>query len=335
MRKISFVIIATAFALAACEKDNKTIAYTEETVLMGTNSASDVYYSFANGTVSTVNRSDWDIAFSVPKMSATILINEGAGVELFCVGDTNDWGLVNEHTIDALEPRYNDKSDWETGAFNMNVSGMFNYGWGTYHQGSPDHNVGGDSLYVIKLTDGSYKKLMIRVKLGASSSNVIRWANLDGSSENVKTLSTAPYYNMKYFMHYSLVDQAVVEVEPDMGEWDLLFTRYVLKTQAGPGVFMNQMYTGVLGNPDVTVAKVTGIPPEKALETDASEGYSDAANAIGHDWKTFNPATLTTSLVDSTSYFVTSVDGNKYQLYFTNYGGLAVGTISFKVKRVE
>jgi hypothetical protein len=334
MKKKFLVIIATAIAFTACEKDNKTNAYTEETISMGASSASDVYYSFANGSVNTVIRTDWDIAFSVPLQTATILINEGAGVELYCVGDTNYWGSVDENTIEGLEPRYNDKSDWSTGAFNLNAEGHPNYGWGTYH-GPPDHNVGGDSVYVIKLTNGSIKKLMIRVKLGATSSNVIRWADLDGTNEKVESFSTMPYFNIKNFIHYSLVNSGVVEAEPNMNEWDLLFTRYVLKTPVGPGVFMNQMYTGILGNPAVSVAKVTGIPPEKAKDTDAIGGYISATDAIGYNWKVFNPATLTTSLVDSTSYFVKSVDGKKYQLYFTNYGGIDAGTITFNLKKVE
>jgi hypothetical protein len=334
MRKIFFVIIAIFFAFAACEKDKKTSFYAEETVSMGANSASDVYYSFVNGEVKTVARTDWDIAFSVPLMTATISINEGAGVELYCVGDTNAWESVNENSKDGLEPRFNDKSDWNTGAFNLNASGFPNFGWGTYHLNT-DHNVGGDSIYVIKLTDGSLKKLMIRAKIGATSTNIIRWADLDGSNETIKAFSTTPYFDKKNFIHYSLVDATVVEAEPEMTEWDLLFTRYVLKTPTGPGKFMNQTYTGVLVNFSINVAKVTGIPPEKAKETDATGGYIAASDAIGYNWKTFNPTTLITSLVDSVSYFVKTNDGKIHQMYFTNYGGLNAGTITFKVKSVE
>ncbi|HJZ39755.1 MAG TPA: hypothetical protein VJ203_05265 [Bacteroidales bacterium] len=335
MRKLYHIIIAVALVFTACENDdNTTDPYSEVTVSMEANSASDVYYSFATGEVNKVPRSDWDIAFSVPLQSATILINEGAGVELYCVGDTNAWESVDENTIEGLEPRYNNKSDWSTGAFNLNASGFPNYGWGTYHQ-STDHNVGGDSIYVIKLADGDFKKLMIRVKLGATSSNVIRWADLTGNNETVENFSTTPYFDAKHFIHYSLVNNEIVEAEPGMDEWDLLFTRYVVRIPAGPGVFMNYPVMGVLGNPDVTIARVTGIPPEKATESDFTGGYSDAADVIGFDWKVSDPVTHEVSLADSTSYFVESVDGKKYQLYFTNYGGNAAGTVSFKVKTLE
>ncbi len=336
MKNIVLIAILSVLVFAACEK-NETAApkFREYTVSMGANSVNDIYYSLANGEVNAVNRSFWDIAFSVPLQTATILINEGAGVELYCVGDTNAWSSVDENTITNLKPRYNDESGWTTGAFNVNAAGFPNYGWGTYHAGNPDHNVGGDSMYVIKLSDASYKKLMIRVKLGANSANVIRWANLDGSNETVKTLSTAPFFNKKYFVYYSIVNQATVQAEPDMNAWDLLFTRYSTPVPMGPGVFIEWPVMGMLSNPAVTIAKVTGVAPESAVEADTTTGYSNKADAIGYDWKVSDPVTHVVSLVENTSYFVKSVDGKKYLLYFTNYGGIADGTITFKVKTVE
>lgn len=335
MRKLHHFILAIALVFTACENDDNTSdPYSEVTISMEANSAYDVYYSFTTGDVKKVLRSGWDIAFSVPLQSATILINEGAGVELYCVGDTNAWESVDENTISGMEPRFNSKSDWSIGAFNLNALGFPNYGWGTYHA-STDHNVGGDSIYVIKLTDGSVKKLMIRVKLGATSTNVIRWADLTGDNETVESISTTPYFDAKHFIHYSLVNKEIVEAEPGLDEWDLLFTRYVVRIPAGPGVFMNYPVMGVLGNPDVRLASVTEIPPEMATESDVTGGYSDAADVIGFDWKVSDPVTHEVSLADSTSYFVQSVNGSNYQLYFTNYGGNAAGTVSFKVKVLE
>jgi hypothetical protein len=208
-----------------------------------------------------VNRPSWDIAFSIPLQTATILINEGAGVELYCVGDTNAWESVNENTIVGLEARFNDESDWNAGAFNVNASGFPNYGWGTYHAGNPDHNVGGDSLYVIKLADATFKKFMVRVKIGASGASVIRWADLNGENEMTAVIPTATYSN-KNLIHYSLVNKEIVEAEPDKTAWDLLFTRYVIKIPIGPSTFMNYSVMGVLSNPDVVIAKTTGVPED-------------------------------------------------------------------------
>jgi hypothetical protein len=97
------------------QHDDQGGNFTSETIAMGANSMNDVYFSLTNGDVNTIDRTDWDIAFSVPLQTATVLINEGAGVELFCVGDTNDWATIDENTISGLEPRFNDESNWNPG----------------------------------------------------------------------------------------------------------------------------------------------------------------------------------------------------------------------------
>jgi hypothetical protein len=336
---MKFIFIATALLLViACEKeknsDSSNGSFTTKTVSMGSNSINDVYYSLATGEVASLNRSDWDIAFSIPLQSATILINEGAGVELYTVGDTNAWDLIDDNTITGLSPSFNDESDWSKGAFNIYATGFPNYGWGTYHAGNPDHNVGGDSLYVIKLSDGSFKKFMVRAKLGANSLNIFRWADLNGENEIIGSVGTAGYVDKKHFIHYSLVNNQLVEAEPDMTEWDLLFTRYSIKIPVGPSQFMDYPVMGVFSNPDVLVASVTGKDPENVTYSDAST-FSERPDAIGHDWKVSDPVTHEISLADSTSYLIESVDGNTYLMYFSNYGGNSEGTIEFKLKTIE
>jgi hypothetical protein len=336
MRTLNKIIPFIAFILmVACEKDKAPDPYSDVTVSMDANSSSDVYYSLAGGAVNTVNRTDWDIAFSTPTMSATVLINEGAGVELYCVGDTNAWESVDENAIASLLPRYNDKTGWTTGAFNRNSNPLdpFNFGWGHYNMS--DHNVYGDSIYVIKLTNGAYKKFFYRERTGATATHYLSWANLDGSETVNTTVVATSYVGTRNFIHYSLVNQEIVEAEPLKDQWDLLFTRFVIQIPAGPGVIMNYPVMGVLSNAGVIVAKVTGVLPANAKDTDAAGGYSDHADAIGYDWKVSDPVTHEISLVDSVSYFVQSVEGKKYQLYFTNYSGSTAGTVSFKVKTVE
>lgn len=338
MRNLTILPLFLVVALTACKNDdddNNSSPYTEVTINMESDQGSDVYYSLANGTVNTIDRNDWDIAFSVPLQTATILINEGKGLKLYCVGDTNAWGSVNANSIIGLEPRFNNKSDWTIGAFNKNkTSDWKNYGWGTYHNGDPDHDVGGDSIYLIKFPDNSLKKLMIRAKLGANSGNIIRTADVDGSNEFIDTLSTAPYNDLKNFIHYSLTTHQAVEAEPKMDEWDLLFTRYYIPVPMGP-VIQDYPVMGVLINPIITVAEVTGISAEKAVETQSQNGYVATADIIGWDWKINDPITHENYLVDSMSYFVKSVDGKKYQLYFTGYDGQVAGTMTMKVKTVE
>lgn len=330
--------ILLIYFFASCEKNNDNDdggndLFTNQTVSMGQNSTKDVYFSLANGEARTVERSDWDLAFSVPLQTASILINEGAGIELYCVGDTNAWNSVDENSINGPAPLFNDESDWLKGAFNIYSKGFPNYGWGTYHAGNPDHNVGGDSLFVIKLSDGSLKKFMVRSKLGTNIYQ-FRWADLNGENEITESLPAVDFVDKKHFIHYSLVDRTTVDVEPDMNDWDLLFTRYIIRILVGPSQFMDYPVMGVLSNQNIRVAKITGKAPEDIVYSDATD-FSSRADAIGHDWKESDPVTHEISLVDNTGYVIESVDGNNYVLYFSNYGGNTAGTIEIKTRTVE
>jgi hypothetical protein len=333
MKKLIILNIIPAFLLASCQKSKDSNNETTVTVSMETNSPNDVYYSFANGVAASVNRSVWDIAFSVPLQTATILINEGAGVELYCVGDTMHWATADTTGLQTNGLHFNNKSNWSDGAFNLYATGGFNFGWGTYNFAV--HNVYGDSIYIIKLTDGSLKKLFIRNRIGIPDTYVLRWANIDGSSRIDTSFSCAPYYNKKNYIQYSLINNKVVEAEPDMNSWDLLFTRYIVKLPAGPGITINYPVTGVLINPLEQGLKVTGVIPENANFTDTSATFTSQADIIGWEWKINDPNTHLYSIAPNTSYFVKLSSGIIYRIYFTNFISSADGNITFKTKKVE
>jgi hypothetical protein len=334
MKRLMILYTLPVFLLASCHKnsDNKNSEKTV-TVSMEPNSTNDVYYSFANGVSNSVVRTDWDIEFSVPLQTASILINEGAGVELYCVSDTLHWATIDTSGLQTHGPRFNNNSDWSDGAFNLYDTGGFNFGWGTYNL--VVHNVYGDSIYIIKLTDGSLKKLFIRNRIGIPDTYVLRWANIDGSSQVDTTFSCAPYYKKKNFIQYSLLTKKIVEAEPDTTTWDLLFTRYIVKLPAGPGTTINYLVTGVLINPLEKGLKVTGITPENANYTDTAATFTSQADIIGWDWKINDQTTHLYSIAPNTSYFVKLSNGTIYRIYFTNFVSSADGNITFKTKMVD
>lgn len=336
MKINSLIAILSIILVIGCkDEDNDSPIITGSDTLnieMGTNSINDVYYSLSGGTVKTTAKSLWDIAFSVPLQTASIIINEGGGVELYCAGDTNAWSSINASTITSLEKRYNDKSDWMKGAFNHNNIEPYNYGWGTYNMKL--HNVYGDSIYMIKLTDGSLKKLWIKERIGASDTYVLRWADPDGQNEVNTTFSPAPY-STKHFIHYSIVGQEKVEVEPDMATWDLLFTSYVAKVPTGPSSSMNYPVMGILANKSVTIAEVSDIDPVSAVLSDTTTGFSTQTDLIGWDWKENDRVTHAYTIVPNTCYFVKQAGGDIYKLYFTAYGGNSAGSVTIVTQLME
>lgn len=334
MKKLIFILFVPVILLTACEnKKNPGSEYLTTDISMGANQIQDVYYSFKNGEVASSIRSEWDIEFSIPLQTAAIRTNEGAGVQLYIYSnDTADWNSVDTAGF-QWEGVFNDKSAWLTGAFNQNATGGFNFGWGTYDF-TVTHTVWGEYIYLIRLSDQSLKKLFIRKRIGQSDTYELRWANLDGSDQVDASFSPADY-SMKHFIQYSLLDTEVKSVEPDMGTWDLVFTRYIAKIPAGPGVELDYPVMGVLMNQSIEGLKVAEIAPDKAHYTDNEDGFINHADVIGYDWKVSDPVTHEISLAENTSYFIKLADGSIYQLYFTEYGGEASGTLSINTKLVE
>ena len=332
MKKLLFISLVGLVLFTSCKKEECDCDTTEADIFMGANQTNDVYYSFINGEVSTTNRTDWDLAFSVPLRTATICINEGAGMELYKVGDTTVWESIDTSGMESWTALYNDKSDWMRGAFNLEADG-FDYDWAIYNSSS--HNVIGQYIYVIKLSDGSYKKLYIIMKNGTTNSYILRWANIDGSNQVDASFSPAEYTDTKHFIHYSLVTNEVIEAEPDMDSWDLLFTRYMAKISTGPDTEIDYPVMGVLLNKDRRGLKVFGIPPADANYSDAESGFTDQADIIGWEWKEQDPVTHEVSIVENTSYFVKYTDHWIYKIYFTDYAGAASGSITIQQQKVE
>ncbi|MEZ4848502.1 MAG: T9SS type A sorting domain-containing protein [Bacteroidia bacterium] len=296
----------------------------QEAVSMKAGYSEDVFYSFANGEVSSVSNTDWDIAFQISGFAASIRINSPKGVELRAVPGLGigDWASVDTAGFVSWTQFNNSDQTWDGGAFNtgLDISNPFDLGWGVYNQTT--HIVQGDSLFVISLADQSVKKLKIDQLSGGSYN--FTYADIDGNNEVSATLKKADFEN-KTFGYYSFANDSSINREPNQDAWDIVFTRYA--TEVAPGYYYG--VTGVLANPAVEVAEVRDAKPtELSLSDTTGADFSANISTIGYDWKTFVPPAY--QLDDSLSYFVRAQDGETYLLYFTEFGGSATGDIAFE-----
>jgi hypothetical protein len=296
---------------------------TNDSVAMGPGYANEVYYSFANGTVAEVPRSGWDIAFHTELWSATILINEGVGVQLwnYPKADTTGWANVDTTGLATWKVYYNNRSTWDEGAFNRYSTGHPDYGWGVYNMVS--HNVIGDSILIIKTESGAFKKLRIVKKVSVANTFYFKYANLDGTEEQSIVLDVNPYTS-KNLVAYSIDNNQVVDREPAKDAWDLLFTKYMTIYPTGDPYLV----TGVLTNWLNESAKAYPVAPNY---TDWSVlEVSNVRDRIGYDWKTFDMGTFSYIIEDSIVYFVKDVAGNMNSIVMTGFGGSASGKFSFE-----
>ncbi|MEZ5083046.1 MAG: hypothetical protein R2750_06320 [Bacteroidales bacterium] len=227
MKNVYYFVLVTLFFTSLIS--SKAIGQMQQdSVEMGPGYANDIYYSMQDGFISSVDRKNWDLGFYTSAWSAGIIINDGNGAELYLYpnADTSGWMSVDTTGLSTWTVLYNSVDDCEMGAFNINEKGHPDYGWGVYN--TINHDVVGDSLYIIKLMNGSdamYKKLWIERKISIQNTYIFKYADLDGSNEHQETLVATPYTS-KNFIYYSLQTNEVLDREPNSDSWDILFTKY-------------------------------------------------------------------------------------------------------------
>ncbi len=319
IRTISTFLLSVTIASRACAQ------LTTDSVSLGAGYANQTFYSLENGELSSVDNSNWDIGFSVSGLGYGIRINGASGTELFKYpgGDTSAWNSVDTTGMASWSGLNNSDTAWNTGAFNIKEEG-FNVGWGQYNVIT--HQIFGDSIFVIALADGSYKKLWIESLVGGVFS--FRYADLDGSNEVSATLDKADF-DGKVLGYYSLQDDQEVDREP-ADAWDMVFTKY--SGEIAPGVVYG--VTGVLTNNGVSVAQVSNVGDIEGYNDHGFHSFSSHINVIGYDWKSFNMGTFQFDIEDSLLYFVEEEDGDIWKLVMTGFVGSSSGDVTFQKEKI-
>jgi hypothetical protein len=335
MKKYSYVsILAFAtiiFSTQMLNAQNRT-GIVNDSVVMGQLYVNEIYYSFANGEEKSVPRAQWDIAFGTHPFTinsyatTSILINEGVGAMLYTYpkSDTTGWTTLDTVGISTWTPMYNSPDNWDNGAFCRNAKSDIDVGWGVYNV--QNHNVVGDSLFVIKFPNGSCRKLWIVRKYSVNNKYSFRYAHLDGSADTSILLDCNSYIT-KNFIGVSLQDPKIVDFEPNFNTWDILFTKYEsIQPDGTPYPVI-----GVLTNIGLKTIKYRHIDPNflgwNLTLADSSR------SAIGWDWK----ARINNVYVveDSLVFFVQDYSGNMNKLIFTKFEGSSSGKIVFEKAKIS
>lgn len=297
-----------------------------ETVSVGANYANDVFYHVeARAKSGEAPNTNWDVGFETSGLTGSIIINAGAGATLWATelqGATGFKQSIDTNTLFATAPWYNSSETWHKGAFNMDKNAMTgDFGWGMYNPMT--HVITGTTVYVIKLPDGSTRKVFMDGLNGDDFT--FRYANIDGSGEQTKTFKRSDYAT-KNFVYFSMRTGQFLDREPASEDWHLVFGKYqTILTDQGNVPYV---VTGVRANNGVKVAKYKGANPTGA--NDVGLTYSENIAAIGHDWKTFGGTSYI--IADDLAYFVKISDGTLFKIIFTSFAGGSTGNIGFTVE---
>jgi len=324
-------LLGSAITLLGMQADAQV---TTDTVSVEAGYIHQNYYQLSSGNESVAPKNEWDIAFrSSGSMGSSIMINSYSGAALYtypnaAANATNWQGTLDTAGLSTWPKMYNSETTWEWGAFNQNADGadQFDLGWGVYDMTT--HFVTGDSMFVVKLTDGSFKKLWVK-NLANGTYNFV-YANLDGSAEQTVALAKSAYAT-KNFGYYSLVNNAAVDHEPIANtNWDLVFTQYTGDLGGG---YMSTA-TGILANSGVLLAKAEHVDVA-TYNNYQSQTYSPDINVIGWNWKTYNMATNTYTINDSTVFFVQAKDSAIWKVVMKGFGGSTNGNFIFTKEKLK
>lgn len=311
--------------LYSCTEDDDTpvVEVKNESITMGADYKNDIYYSLSNGVIAEIPRTNWDLAFSVDARSSSILINEGAGVELKEYPTSNGWtwsdviDTTGYSTWDFLNNSY---ESWEEGAFSQNATEHPNYGWGEYN--SISHDVEGVALYIIKLGNNDFKKIFIEIKDAMDQEYIIKYSDFNGENEVIKTISYADVASN--YIYYSIENESVVDNrEPDASTWDLLFTKYF-------DTSINYIVSGIKQNIGVLAIDQDDVLDLTVLSYIESE-FDDNITEIGNDWKNINMETYLYEIDSDRMYFVKDQNEKVYKIKFTGFEGMSTGNITFDI----
>ncbi len=301
--------------------------FSQVSISMGSGYAYDVYYSLQNGIVDAMERTDWELAFYTDAESGAIITNGAQGVELYTYpnGDTTAWLNVDTNGLSTWPVLFDGEDSWENGAFNRNSHGFPDYGWGLIDLVSGD--IIGDSIYIIKLADGTYRQLWMVRKVISENRYIMRYADIDGGSEVEDVLIVDGYQEMN-FAYYSFDDGYLFEREPFTADWDILFTRY----QAFQPQGVYYPVTGVLTNVTSPGNRFHPVPLD--FNDWFLQDLDTVKGIIGSNWKWFDFSTGW-NLEDSLMFFINAPDGSIHKIYFTYFAGMSSGDIEFEQEIVS
>lgn len=314
-------MITLLVAIAAMQLTYATS--TTDTVSTEASYANQVWYSLPNDEQGSTPKDNWDVAFEISGYAASVLANTQKGLAVYqSPYAIAQWSSVDTTGIATWKVLENGETSWSEGALNTNPDNNYDLGWGVYDMNT--HSVTGDSIYVIHLANGGWKKFKINSL--ANSAYSFTWADIDGQNEQTASLAKSGYTG-KNFGYYSLENNAALDREPATADWDITFTKYmtVIYTPA-PTLYG---VTGVLLNKGVTGIKASGVDVASVDYNNFT--FQTDINTIGYNWKSFAG---TWTIEDSLAFFVKRSNGDIWKLIFTGFGGSSTGNYIFSKEQV-
>ncbi len=302
--------MAAIFLLTACEKEENALVLPASkgdvksyTVKLGRDYTTQLFFTLSNGDIKANDFMAWDLGFSCNPNSNIVKINGGKEVQ---VANTGSKDFSEVPAIQGVEWEYdNPAGEWKGTAFGEWYDSLSRKCHGY--------------VYLIdrgQTANPRYKKLKFT---NATSSNfTFLFANLDGSNQHEYTVPRIARRNYSYINFDD--PNKVIDLEPDMEEWDILFTRY-RHVYYNTTPFTPYSVTGVILNPNkVICAKDSLLGFENVnVQSIKKFEFTNRKDVIGFDWKTYDFDLNRYDVIRKYTYIIKDTKGFFYKLRFIDF----------------
>lgn len=303
MHNNKFILTLIVFlVLSACRKDELPVnppdkgSVITSSVSMSSNYKYQIYFDLSSHSNKGQHpKTDWDLGISTASGSNDIILNTS---KMMFVAPIS--GLTFDQIQDTLGFASIKKTDEPRGL-------------------STDLACFGHQLFIVDKGMNEIGQHLgffkLEILAQTQSTVTLKCANLNGTSEETKTISKNSNYNYVFINWENSINE--VMIEPAKNEWDLIFTQYTHLFHEPE--FTPYLVTGCLLNSTATFAIEVSNKSFESIDLSYAESqfYDYKRDAIGYDWKEFNGTVYT---VNSEKVFIIKdQEGFYYKLRFIDY----------------
>lgn len=329
---LKYIFLILVVGLTSCEKEEEPIqpfdrgATKVVSINTGVNGdySKQIFYDLnANEIVKTVDRISWDLGFESAPTGVNVTLNSSNKMQAARTAYSDFYGFTSLQGM-TLDYKWDHSSgladslalkDWLSNGLPTNKVFVVDRG------DAPDASARG------------LKKLQI---LSATATEyTIKYANINGTDEHTFVVTKDGTKNNTCFTFDN--GGAIVDVEPNKNDWDVLFTQYTYSFYVADPP-LPYMVNGTLLNRTVCKAVKVFDKNFQDITIDDVSDYTlnDTLDVVGYDWKYFDMATSQYSVYDYKNYILQDKLGFYYKLRFVDFyddQGIK-GTPKFEIERL-
>ena len=187
---------------------------------MGSSYSNQVFYKLDTEAEVSFAANSWDIAMlRTSAYDFALRVNGGVGINVFeASNNLADWATIDVSQEASWTQLYNSDTQWNEGAFDR---GSATYGWGEYN--TTTHHVEGTVVFVLKYSDGTYRKFINEDFYGGYTFKYSTWNGSNWSTDQTVTIPNSNNPSNTY-NYYSLENNTEVVAAPAQSEEDNLIT---------------------------------------------------------------------------------------------------------------